>query len=38
VRVAVTGTTVSPPLFETIALLGKERTLRRIDAALEKIR
>ena len=37
VRVAVTGTTVSPPLFETIALLGKERTLRRIDAALEKI-
>ena len=37
VRVAVTGTTVSPPLFETIVLLGKERTLRRIDAALEKI-
>jgi glutamyl-tRNA synthetase len=37
VRVAVTGTTVSPPLFETMALLGKERTLRRIDAALEKI-
>jgi glutamyl-tRNA synthetase len=36
VRVAVTGTTVSPPLFETIALLGKERTLRRIDAALER--
>ena len=38
VRVAVTGTTVSPPLFETIALLGKERTLRRIDAALERTR
>ncbi|HEY5677761.1 MAG TPA: glutamate--tRNA ligase [Myxococcales bacterium] len=38
VRVAVTGTTVSPPLFETIVLLGKERTLRRIDAALEKIK
>ncbi|HEY2029602.1 MAG TPA: glutamate--tRNA ligase [Myxococcales bacterium] len=37
VRVAVTGTTVSPPLFETIALLGKDKTLRRIDAALEKI-
>lgn len=37
VRVAVTGTTVSPPLFETMALLGRERTLRRIDAALEKI-
>lgn len=38
VRVAATGTTVSPPLFETIALLGKERALRRIDAALERIR
>jgi glutamyl-tRNA synthetase len=38
VRVAVTGTTVSPPLFETMVLLGKERTLRRIDAALEKIK
>jgi len=38
VRVAVTGTTVSPPLFETIALLGRERALRRIDAALEKIK
>ena len=36
VRVAATGTTVSPPLFETIALLGKERALRRIDAALEE--
>ena len=38
VRVAVTGTTVSPPLFETVALLGKDRALRRIDAALEKAR
>jgi glutamyl-tRNA synthetase len=38
VRVAVTGTTVSPPLFETLALLGKDKTLRRIDAALEKIK
>ncbi|MDP2234247.1 MAG: glutamate--tRNA ligase [Actinomycetota bacterium] len=33
VRVAVTGTTVSPPLFESIALLGRERTLARIIAA-----
>src|SRR5581483_6552551 len=38
VRAEATGTTVSPPLFETIALLGRERTLRRIDAALEMIR
>ena len=33
VRVAVSGTTVSPPLFESLELLGKERTLARIDAA-----
>jgi len=33
VRVAVTGTTVSPPLFESLELLGKERTLERIAAA-----
>lgn len=34
VRVAVTGSRVSPPLFESIALLGKERTLQRLlDAA-----
>jgi glutamyl-tRNA synthetase len=32
-RVAATGTTVSPPLFESLALLGRERTLERIDAA-----
>ncbi|MDI6712576.1 MAG: glutamate--tRNA ligase [Anaerosomatales bacterium] len=34
VRVAVTGSTVSPPLFESIALLGKERTLSRLERAL----
>jgi glutamyl-tRNA synthetase len=34
VRVAVTGSTVSPPLFESIELLGRERTLARLDAAL----
>jgi glutamyl-tRNA synthetase len=33
VRVAVTGRTVSPPLFESIALLGRERTLARLAAA-----
>ncbi len=33
-RVAVTGRRVSPPLFESIELLGRERTLVRIDAAL----
>src|SRR3954470_12968978 len=34
VRVAVTGRTVSPPLFESIELLGRERTLARLDAVL----
>jgi glutamyl-tRNA synthetase len=33
VRVAVTGRTVSPPLFESMALLGRERTLGRLRAA-----
>jgi glutamyl-tRNA synthetase len=33
VRVAVTGSTVSPPLFESMALLGRERSLRRLQAA-----
>ncbi len=32
-RVAVTGRTISPPLFESMELLGRERTLRRIDSA-----
>ncbi len=34
VRVAIAGTTVSPGIFESVALLGREETLRRIDAAL----
>ncbi len=33
VRAAVTGTLISPPLFESLALLGRERTLERIRAA-----
>jgi glutamyl-tRNA synthetase len=33
VRVAVTGRRVSPPLFESLELLGRERTLRRLAAA-----
>jgi glutamyl-tRNA synthetase len=33
VRVAVTGRRVSPPLFESLELLGRERSLRRLDAA-----
>jgi glutamyl/glutaminyl-tRNA synthetase len=33
-RVAVTGTTVSPGIFETVTLLGRDETLARVDHAL----
>jgi glutamyl-tRNA synthetase len=33
-RVALTGTTVSPGIFESVALLGRDETLARIDRAL----
>jgi len=33
-RVALTGTTVSPGIFESVALLGRDESLRRIAAAL----
>jgi glutamyl-tRNA synthetase len=36
-RVAATGQTVSPPLFETLALLGRETTLVRLDRAAERL-
>ncbi|MDT4974830.1 MAG: glutamyl-tRNA synthetase, partial [Pseudonocardiales bacterium] len=32
-RVALTGRTVSPPLFESMQLLGRERSLARLRAA-----
>jgi glutamyl-tRNA synthetase len=35
-RVALTGGTVSPGIFESVALLGREETLRRIDEALSR--
>ncbi|MBI4261726.1 MAG: glutamate--tRNA ligase, partial [Actinobacteria bacterium] len=35
IRAAVTGSTVSPPLFESIELLGRERTLARLGAAAD---
>ncbi|MDA0286008.1 MAG: glutamate--tRNA ligase [Actinobacteria bacterium] len=35
-RVAVTGRSVGPPLFEPIALLGRDATLKRIDVAIAK--
>jgi glutamyl-tRNA synthetase len=36
-RVAVTGKRVAPPLFETLAILGRERTLARIDSGIDAL-
>jgi glutamyl-tRNA synthetase len=38
VRVALTGGTVSPGIHDVIAVLGKERTIQRLNKALEFIR
>ena len=38
IRVAVAGMAISPPIDQTLALLGKERTLARLRAAVEWIR
>ena len=38
VRVAIVGHTVSPGIFESVALLGRDETLARIDAALHRAR
>jgi glutamyl-tRNA synthetase len=34
IRVALAGTTISPGIFESLAVLGREESLRRIDVAL----
>ncbi|MCF7933681.1 MAG: glutamate--tRNA ligase [Spirochaetia bacterium] len=36
-RVAVTGSTISPPLFESLRLLGSEKSLDRLDRAITQI-
>ena len=37
IRVAITGRTVGPPLFESIEILGRDETLTRLTAALSKL-
>jgi glutamyl-tRNA synthetase len=37
IRVAVTGKTATPPLFDTLVALGYERALHRLDAAREQL-
>ncbi|KDE98087.1 glutamyl-tRNA synthetase [Mycolicibacterium aromaticivorans JS19b1 = JCM 16368] len=36
IRVAVTGSTISPPLFESLELLGRDRSLQRLREAHER--
>ncbi len=38
IRVAVTGKEVAPPLFGTLAILGREKVLQRLDKAVELLR
>ncbi len=37
IRVAITGTTVSPGIFDSLAVLGRERSLQRIEQALDEM-
>jgi len=37
VRVALTGRTATPPLLESMIIIGKDESLRRIDAAIAKL-
>jgi len=37
IRVAISGGTVSPGIFESLAVLGREESLRRIDTALVRL-
>jgi glutamyl-tRNA synthetase len=38
IRVAVTGRTAAPPLFETLEVLGRETAVKRIDQAVQAIK
>ena len=38
IRVAISGNTISPPIFETLEFLGQEATLRRIDRCIEAMK
>ena len=37
-RIAITGRTVSPGFFETVSLVGKERSIKRLRSASEKLK
>jgi len=38
VRVAITGRTVGPPLFESMEILGRDESIRRLESALARLR
>jgi glutamyl-tRNA synthetase len=38
IRVAISGSTISPGIFESVAVLGRDETLARIDRALARAR
>jgi glutamyl/glutaminyl-tRNA synthetase len=38
IRIAVTGKTATPPLFDTLVALGYDRTLERLDRAREALK
>jgi glutamyl-tRNA synthetase len=37
IRVAITGSSVSPGIFESLAVLGKDRSIERVERALERL-
>ncbi|MEI7742914.1 MAG: glutamate--tRNA ligase, partial [Chloroflexota bacterium] len=37
IRMAVTGQAATPPLFDILVALGRERTLARLDAAIARL-
>ena len=37
IRAAISGRPNTPPLFTTMEVLGRERTMRRIDEAIERL-
>jgi len=37
-RVAICGTTISPPIFDSVQMLGKEKTLNRIDNTVRTVK
>jgi glutamyl-tRNA synthetase len=37
IRVAISGSTISPGIFESLVALGRERTLERIDRTAERL-